>query len=167
MRFKYAALCWVIMAKDVAKGFMPVICCRKAGPALAGGELAGWSIGSNKSFLRRPGWGAFRRVVADLRQLCPAAKPVVVRTAWLAPEILGECIRRRQRFVIRLNNQLRQDQAVEVLCHEWAHALAWNFALDRLASEPGISPGVFDAASHDEAWGCAYSRVWRVYSGAA
>ena len=165
LRFKYDALCWSIMAKDSARRFVPVIRCRKAGPALAGGELAGWSIGGNKSFLRRPGWGEFRRVVAHLRQLCPAAKPVVVRTAWLAPEILGECIRRRHRFVIRLNNQLRQDQAVEVLCHEWAHALAWNFELDRLASEPGISPEVFDAASHDEAWGCAYSRVWRVYSG--
>jgi hypothetical protein len=87
LRFKYESLCWVIMAKDTARGFVPVICCRKAGPALAGGEVFGWSIGSNKSFLRRPGWGEFRRVVADLREHCPAAKPVVVRTAWLAPEM--------------------------------------------------------------------------------
>jgi hypothetical protein len=155
------------MANDTPRAFVPVICCRKAGPALAGGELAGWSIGSNKSFLRRPGWGEFRRVVADMRELCPAAKPVVVRTAWLAPEILGECIRRRHRFVIRLNNRMDQAQAIETALHEWAHALAWNYSLDRLASEPGISPEVFDAASHDEAWGCAYSRVWRVYSEAA
>ena len=165
LRFKYDALCWSIMAKDSARRFVPVIRCRKAGPALAGGELAGWSIGGNKSFLRRPGWGAFRRVVADLREHCPAAKPVVVRTSWMPRNVLGECIRRRHRFVIRLNNRMDQAQAIETTLHEWAHALAWNYSLDRLASEPGISPEVFDAASHDEAWGCAYSRVWRVYSG--
>ncbi len=50
-----------------------------------------------------------------------------------------------------------------MLCHEWAHALAWNFLLDRLAKTPGINPVEFDRACHDEAWGCAYSRVWRAY----
>ena len=119
--------------------------------------------GLGGSFLRRPGWEEFRRVLGSLRALCPAANPVVVRTAWMAENILGECVRRRARFVIRLNNQLRQDQAVEVLCHEWAHALAWNYSLDRLSKTPGIDPAAFDHASHDEAWGCAYSRVWRVY----
>ena len=44
-----------------------------------------------------------------------------------------------------------------------AHALAWNFSLDRLAKTPGINPVQFDRACHDEAWGCAYSRVWRAY----
>lgn len=28
---------------------------------------------------------------------------------------------------------------------------------------PGIDPVEFDRACHDEAWGCAYSRVWRTY----
>jgi hypothetical protein len=62
-----------------------------------------------------------------------------------------------------LNRDLSEPQAVEVLCHEWAHALAWNFSLDRLAKTPGINPVEFDRACHDEAWGCAYSRVWRAY----
>jgi hypothetical protein len=137
-----------------------VLCCRKAGQACA--EFAKMP-GLGGSFLRRPGWEEFRRVLGSLRALCPAANPVVVRTAWMAENILGECVRRRARFVIRLNNQLRQDQAVEVLCHEWAHALAWNYSLDRLSKTPGIDPAAFDHASHDEAWGCAYSRVWRVY----
>jgi hypothetical protein len=34
-----------------------------------------------------------------------------------------------------------------------AHALAWNFSLDRLAKTPGINPVEFDRACHDEAWG--------------
>ena len=54
-------------------------------------------------------------------------------------------------------------QAVEVLCHEWAHALAWNFAVDRLINAPDTDPIAFERAYHDEAWGCAYSRVWRAY----
>jgi hypothetical protein len=58
-----------------------------------------------------------------------------------------------------------EDQAVEVLCHEWAHALAWNYALDRMAESPDLGPAEFDRASHDEAWACAYARVWRAYLG--
>ena len=89
--------------------------------------------------------------------------PVVVRTAWLPDTILGQCIRRRQRFVVRLNEEMGEPQAVEVLCHEWAHALAWNFAVDRLINAPDTDPVEFERACHDEAWGCAYSRVWRAY----
>ena len=65
--------------------------------------------------------------------------------------------------MVHLHRNLGQPQAVAVLCHEWAHALAWNFSLDQLSKTPGINPVEFDRASHDEAWGCAYSRVWRAY----
>ena len=33
----------------------------------------------------------------------------------------------------------------------------------RLAWTPGIDPAEFERASHGEAWGCAYSRVWRAH----
>ena len=105
------------------------------------------------SFLRRTGWREFRDVLAGLRAQCPTAMPVVVRTAWLPDTILGQCIRRRHRFVVRLNDQMEEPQAVECLLHEWAHALAWNFSLDRLSKMPGVDPAVFDRACHDEAWG--------------
>jgi hypothetical protein len=65
--------------------------------------------------------------------------------------------------VVQLNWNLGEPQAVELLCHGWAHALAWNFSLDRLAKTPGINPVEFDRACHDETWGCAYSRVSRAY----
>ena len=64
--------------------------------------------------------------------------PVIVRMSWLPDTLLGQCIRRARRFVVRLNNRMGEDQAVEMLCHEWAHALAC---------------------------GCAYSRAWRAYLG--
>ncbi|MCE9629448.1 MAG: SprT-like domain-containing protein [Planctomycetia bacterium] len=88
---------------------------------------------------------------------------MVVRAAWLPRTTLGECVRRPQRFVVRLNMAMSESMAVETLCHEWAHALAWNYSLDKLARQADVSPQEFDLASHDEAWGCAYSRVWRAY----
>jgi hypothetical protein len=42
-------------------------------------------------------------------------------------------------------------------------APAWNFAVDRLINAPDTDPVEFERACHDEAWGCAYSRVWRAY----
>ena len=99
--------------------------------------------------------------MAHLRIACPAAKPVVVRTSWLPDDTLGQCFRRAERFVIRLNDELDEQMAVEVLCHEWAHALAWNFSLDRLAALGTADVDEFDAEAHGEAWGCAYSRVYR------
>lgn len=102
-------------------------------------------------------------VLAGLRKHCPAAMPVVVRTSWLPSDMLGRCARRKSRFVIQLNAALTEHDAIETLLHEWAHALAWSFSLDRLARTPRLSPLKFEQASHDEAWGCAYSRVWRAY----
>jgi hypothetical protein len=77
--------------------------------------------------------------------------------------VLGQCLRRDKRFVVLLNDEMGEPQAVEVLCHEWAHAMAWNFAVDRLINAPDTDPVEFERACHDEAWGCAYSRVWRAY----
>ena len=76
----------------------------------------------------------FGGVVASLRELLPAAFPVVVRAATLPPDTLGCCHRTDARFVIRLAGTLTEQQAIEVLLHEWAHSLAWNHALDRLDS---------------------------------
>jgi hypothetical protein len=121
------------------------------------------TLSPGESFLQRSTWAEFRAVLDCLRDRCPAAMPVVVRTSWLSDTILGQCIRRRHRFVVRLNDRMTEAQAIETLCHEWAHALAWNYSLDKLAIQAGISPQQFDLASHDETWGCAYSRVWRAY----
>jgi len=105
----------------------------------------------------------FRSLAAYLRGCCPTAKPVVVRTGCLEDGTVGECARRPERFVIRLSEHLDEAMSIEVLCHEWAHAMAWNYNLDKLARTPGLDPAGFQIAAHDEAWGCAYSRVWRAY----
>jgi len=56
-----------------------------------------------------------------------------------------------------------ETQAIEVLCHEWAHALGWNYALDRASKMPSVDPAEFERLCHDEAWGCAFSRVYRAF----
>ena len=144
-----------------------VLCCHRRGltglPAPTA-RNANYSA-LHASFLRRPGWTIFRTVLAGLRRHCPAAMPVVVRTSWLSSDTLGRCSRRKSRFVIALNAAMNEHDAVETLIHEWAHALSWNLVLDRLSRQAAVDPEDFQNASHDEAWGCAYSRVWRVYIG--
>ena len=65
--------------------------------------------------------------------------------------------------MVLLNRQMKEPQAVEVFCHEWAHALAWNFSVDRIINAPNSNPVPFERACDDEAWGCAYSRVLRAH----
>jgi len=152
---------------------LEIICCRRMGRVAGGAEMVRVSgaesgavsgVGAKRAgFVSRPGFDEFRQVLQTLRTALPAAKPVIVRTSWLGLDLLGHCVRRPRRFVITLNRDLREAQAIETLLHEWAHALAWNYALDSLATKPMLEPGEFERACHDEAWGCAYSRVWRAY----
>ncbi len=142
---------------------MPVLCCHRGALAAVGDVGPEILAAHSRSFVNRPGWREFQTVLAGLRRECPPALPVVIRASWLPETILGQCLRRDKRFVVLLNNKMDEPQAVEVLCHEWAHAVAWNFAVDRLINAPDTDPVEFERACHDEAWGCAYSRVWRAY----
>jgi hypothetical protein len=146
-------------ARRVAPG---TVVCQMQSAGLKAASLTGTC--SYGSFLTRKGFDEFRRVVSRLRKLCPTGKPVVIRTAWLPKTTLGECIRRPSRFVIRLNNRLDEQGAIETVLHEWGHALAWNYSLDSLAKQPDVDRDEFERASHDAAWGCAYARVWRTYA---
>ena len=146
-------------ARRVAPG---TVVCQMQAAGFKAASLAGTC--SSGSFLTRKGFYEFRRVVSRLWKLCPTGKPVVIRTAWLPKTTLGECIRRPSRFVIRLNNRLDEQGAIETVLHEWGHALAWNYSLDSLAKQPYVDRDEFERASHDAAWGCAYARVWRTYA---
>jgi len=141
----------------------PVLCCHRGALSRAGAGYVESISASSRGLLGRTGWREFPTVLTGLRRECPAALPVVVRASWLPENLLGQCLRREKRFVVLLNDEMGEPQAVEVLCHEWAHALAWNFAVDRLINAADTDPVEFERACHDEAWGCAYSRVWRAY----
>lgn len=141
---------------------MNILCCQMLSPS--GGIAADVTMPLPPPKNRLDRWKDFRRTLYWLRKGCPPAMPVVVLFSKLPDTVLGNCGRRNKRFVIRLNKRMGECQACDVLVHEWAHAVAWNYSLDALAKAKPNNPAAFDLVSHDETWGCAYSRAWRVYT---
>ena len=149
----------------------PVLICRHVGlfrmPAQASVAAAGLALPSQHAALplSRRNWPVFHRVLAGLRNLLPPAFPVVVRTGALESGTLGACHRTDDRFVIRLAAHLDEQQAIDVLLHEWAHGLAWNHTMDRLVEMPHLEQAEFERLSHDGAWGLGYAQVWQTFAG--
>ena len=160
-----------------------VICCRyglhrgrsegsraqaaHSGVASDEAALSFGGVAEQASFLQRPDFDVFQAVVAGLREHCPPAFPVVVRTSRLRPSLDGYCRRRPNRFVLHLNSDLSQPAAVDTLIHEWAHARAWNLLLDAAAggfAEGRVTRQEFDALAHGPEFGAAYAEVWRAFS---
>ena len=156
-----------------------VLCCRMVRPIMMGRDIAAVSMAvsnvapGNPFALLDPEpvrlsarkWPVFQSTLVGLRELLPAAFPVVVRSAELGRETLGACHRTDTRFMIRLAANLKESEATDVLLHEWAHALAWTHSLDKLVAAAEIDQERFEAESHDAAWGCAFARVWRLFVG--
>ena len=79
------------------------------GASVSSTGLSGlWAV--RGSFLKRPGYEAFRSVLARLRFELPPARPVVVRTKVFQESFpamtFGDCVRRSERYVIRLNAKM-------------------------------------------------------------
>lgn len=107
----------------------------------------------------------FTCVLGALKKWCPPAKPVKIIIRNLPDGILGACRVINDSFVIRLNKEMGPSQAVDVLTHEWAHALSWSYMHDRMIANDDReqTQESFDWLSHDEAWGCAYAKTYRAY----
>jgi hypothetical protein len=120
--------------------------------------------GAARSFLHRPHHERFQAAVAVLRRDCVPAYPVIVRTKALSGGLEGSTIRRKRRFVVFLEAGLSEWQAVEVLIHEWAHALSWTHSLDRVCDEFNagmLSAEEFHTRCHDAAFGIAFAECYR------
>ena len=85
----------------------------------------------------------------------PPRLPVRVRRMKL--DLDGYCEKREDKFLIRINRKLKETEAVDVLLHEWAHAIAWTSSFDRLSYER------FCETMHGPEWGVAYSKVYRLF----
>lgn len=142
-----------------------VICCYRRDVSLFGDDFhAPLKIPTRVATLKsREAWKFFPRVLAQLRDKCPPARPVIVRASYLPPTTLGQCIGRPKRFVVLLSHFLTEQNAVDVLIHEWAHALAWNCIIDEYGKQGGIDEREFHQLSHDETWGLAFSKAYRAY----
>jgi hypothetical protein len=66
--------------------------------------------------------------------------PVVVRTSWLPDTLFSQCIRRAQRFVVLLNNQMAE---------WWPRVLSFRTAARCHARRPAAQP--VDAPPNDPA----------------
>ena len=74
--------------------------------------------------------------------------PVRVRRVKVPNDRFGDCGICDDHYIIRICKDLKEEQAIEILIHEWAHAISWN----KCTSD-----------DHCNEWGKAYSRVYRVF----
>lgn len=90
----------------------------------------------------------YRQVVRLLKKKCPADMPVKVRRLKVPDDRFGDCDQMEDHYFIRISNELEEEQAIDILLHEYSHALSW----DKCASE-----------DHCNEWGKAYSKVYRIF----
>jgi Zn-dependent peptidase ImmA (M78 family) len=97
-------------------------------------------------------WGSmqqYRKVVNILKKHFSEYK-LTVRRLPLPDTLFGDCKlinKKKKEFLIRINKDLDEDQAIFIFLHEISHCEAW------------FHPG----DDHGLAWGKAYSKVYRAY----
>lgn len=108
---------------------------------------------------RKPRYKLFHQIVDHLRDLLPAPFPVDVRLGWPGERRHGVCGLGHKRFDICVSSRLSEECAIEVLIHEWAHALEFPRGKNCFATRwrPYSSVGPIH---HDAAWGRAYAKVY-------
>lgn len=105
----------------------------------------------------------FFRVVEQLKIQLPPSRPVTVLAGRQLPND-GDCSLAREKFRIRVSRELNESEAVDVLLHEWAHALSWEACLGTAAKSRSLSPDEFDRLAHGPKWGLAFSRVYLCFT---
>ncbi len=105
------------------------------------------------------------RIVEQLNIYLPPRRPVVVLTSRLSRHKDGDCSVIGRKFRIRISKDLNLSQAIDVLIHEWAHALSWDACVGKVAKSRSISDYQFDRLAHGPKWGLAYSEVYLCFTG--
>lgn len=72
---------------------------------------------------------------------------ISVRRINLQTNIDGLCEKKDNKFLIRINKNLPENHAVDVLLHEIAHAVSWEK----------------DKDIHGTNWGKTYSKIYRMF----
>ena len=145
------------------------LCCHhraNVGAGRVGGHAALRASLSPKRFHGRIGYECIGLVTENLRIHCPPAYPVLVRAGKTPSNIDGFCVRRDRKFVITIDHGLGVDCVINTLLHEWGHALAWNYRLDKAADDFAaglIRADQFDDVAHGPEFGIAYATCWRMF----
>jgi len=106
----------------------------------------------------------FFRVVEQLKIHLPPSRPVTVLTGRQLSKKDGDCCVVRGKFRIRVSRELNESEAVDVLLHEWAHALSWEACVGKAAKSRSISDYEFERLAHGPKWGLAFSRVYLCFT---
>lgn len=87
----------------------------------------------------------FRKAIGILKKVSICSLPIKVRRLSLNG-LDGVCIKKDSHYLIKINKNLTENHAIDVLIHELAHADAWNETIDDI---------------HGDIWGINYSRLYR------
>lgn len=120
---------------------------------------------SAASLARKPDRRFFFRVVEQLKIHLPPTRLVVVLAGRQFSTKHGDCGLIDYRFRIRVSRELNESQAVDVLLHEWAHALSWDTCGDMSVQGRRLSKYEFDRLTHGPKWGLADSKVYQCFVG--
>lgn len=123
--------------------------------------LSSAAPGSARRSRCKPRFTFFYRVVELLQQLLPAKLPVVVRLGSTGPNNLGYCRRLDSQFRICISSGISEEYAIDVLIHEWAHALAYPRKSD-LHAALCMPRSQRQRPFHGSDWGKAYAKVYCV-----
>jgi hypothetical protein len=88
-------------------------------------------------------WNLVRYLKTDL----PFPFAIQVKRTRVPRGFDGDCQLKTNKFIIRIEKNLPEVYAMEVLLHEVGHALSWNVEAD----------------AHGSQWGKAYSLVYRKF----
>ena len=91
--------------------------------------------------------GGFTDALRQIRVLCPTDMPIRVRRRKLSGEVRGLCTKRKKCYEISIEADMPEDQQIETLIHEVAHALSWPFEHGR-------------ERTHGPQWGVAYAAIY-------
>lgn len=100
----------------------------------------------------------YKKLLNMLRKHAHPAYPISVRRKKLPKQLEGVCWKNDKKFYIHICSSIDESRAMDVLLHEWAHAIAWNNLLDAVKTDEE-----FHKLSHGPEWGVAYSKVYAVY----
>lgn len=75
------------------------------------------------------------------------SEPISIRRTNLKNGLDGICEKVNDRFIIKISKKLSENYSIDVLIHEFAHAVAWEK----------------DTDIHGPNWGRAYSKVYRKF----
>ena len=89
----------------------------------------------------------FHKAMNVMKDASTCKMPIKVRRVHLNG-LDGCCEKKCNHFLIKINKNLPENHAIDVLIHEIAHADAWDLVGDNI---------------HGDKWGVCYSKLYRIW----